>query len=101
MLTVIANHLGILIAMWVVLILLGLGILIRLVVGLRGSVTMTDLATTITRPLLLDVLPLILLAWLTTIDNTGILLRIWYYAAAVVIVLRELLSLARSLKAKL
>lgn len=101
MLTVIANHLGMLIAMWVVLILLGLGILIRLVVGLRGSVTMTDLATTITRPLLLDVLPVILLAWLTTIDNTGILLRIWYYAAAVVIVLRELLSLARSLKAKL
>lgn len=101
MLGVIASHLGMLIAMWVVLILIGLGIVIRLVVGLRGSVTMTDLATTITRPILLDVLPLILLAMLTAIDGTGILMRIWYYAAAVVIILRELMNIARALKAKL
>lgn len=98
---VIASHLGMLVAMWIVLILIGLAIVVQLVIGLRGSVSVADLATTLTRPLLVDVLPLIILALLTSIDGTFILIRIWYYAAAVVIVVRELMNIANALKTKL
>ena len=97
----VASHLGMLVAMWIVLILIGLAIVVRLVVGLRGSVSLSDLATTVTRPLLVDVLPLLILAVLTGIDGTHILMRIWYYAAAVLIVLRELMTIAAALKTKL
>lgn len=97
----VASHLGMLVAMWIVLILIGLAIVVRLVVGLRGSVSLSDLATTVTRPLLVDVLPLLILAVLTGIDGTHILMRIWYYAAAVLIVLRELMNIAAALKTKL
>ncbi|OFW75250.1 MAG: hypothetical protein A2201_09490 [Alicyclobacillus sp. RIFOXYA1_FULL_53_8] len=98
---VIASHLGMLVALWVVLILLGLSIVVRVVTGLKGTLVLADLATAVTRPLLVDVLPLILLALLMGIDGTHTLVRIWYYVAAVLIALREVVALGRVLQNKL
>jgi hypothetical protein len=93
MLSIIASHTAMLIALWVVLILIGLTIVVRLLLGLRSSMAVADLATAVTRPLLVDVLPMLIVSWLTTIDPTHVLILIWYYVIAVVISVRQLLEL--------
>ncbi|MDQ0191139.1 hypothetical protein JI721_03275 [Alicyclobacillus cycloheptanicus] len=93
MLSIIASHTAMLIALWVVLILIGLTIVVRLLLGLRSSTAVADLATAVTRPLLVDVLPMLIVSWLTTIDPTHVLILIWYYVIAVVISVRQLLEL--------
>lgn len=98
MIGVIAGHLGMLIAMWVVLIVIGCSIVARLLTAVRRSKQLGELAEAVTRPLLLDVLPLILLSLLTVIDPTHVLIRIWYYLAAVLIIVRQLMLLGRMLK---
>lgn len=98
MLGVIATHSGMLMAMWIVLIAIGVDILVHLVTALRGRADLDDLAKAVTRPVLLDLLPLILLSLLTALDGTHILVLIWYYVAAVLIVIRTLLHLSKLLK---
>jgi hypothetical protein len=98
MLSIIAAHTPMLIALWVVLILIGLTIVARLLLGLRNSIAVSDLATAVTRPLLLDVLPLLIASWLTTIDPTHVLIPIWYYVIAVVISIRQLMELGNILR---
>ncbi|MBX5435736.1 MAG: hypothetical protein IRZ33_00805 [Alicyclobacillaceae bacterium] len=88
--SVIAGHIGMEIALWVVLGLIGLGVLLRLLQNLRGSVNVSDLVHLVTRPILHDVFPLILLSWLRTIDPTHVVMIVWYYLAAVLIVIRAI-----------
>lgn len=95
MLDIISSHPGMEIMMWIVLIAIGLDILLVLVQNLRGTANIDGLATAVTKPLLYDVLPLIILSWLVAIDGSGFLIRIWYYAAAVLIILRVLLNLSK------
>jgi hypothetical protein len=91
--SIILGHLGMLIALRVVLVLIAIRILAGIVTGLRGSVDWNGLARTVTRPLLIDVLPLILLSWLLAVDPTHIVVRVWYYVAAAVIAIRILMEL--------
>lgn len=98
MLDIVMSHLGMLVAMWAVLILVGASILVQVLLALRGSVNFDNLATAVTRPLLVDVLPLLVLSWLTVVDSTQILVRIWYYVAAAFIAVRALMTLASFLK---
>ncbi|MCL6549024.1 MAG: hypothetical protein K6T30_08955 [Alicyclobacillus sp.] len=98
--SIIAGHVGMEIAMWVVLGLIGLSVLLRLILNLRGSVKVADLAQLVTRPILLDILPLILLSWLRTIDPTHVVMIVWYYVAAVLIAIRALLDIVSSLQRK-
>ncbi len=94
------HHLGMLIAMWIVLIAIGCTIVVRVLQGLRRSTNIGELAEAVTRPMVFDVLPLIILSLLTLIDPTGILIRIWYYVAAVLIVARQLMLLSGHIKSK-
>lgn len=98
MLSVITGNSGMELAMWIVLIATGLEILVRLLTGLRGTADVNRLATSVTRPLIVDILPLILLSWLTVLDGTNFLILIWYYVAAVVIIIRVLMQLASMLR---
>ncbi|QSO51970.1 hypothetical protein JZ785_24945 [Alicyclobacillus curvatus] len=100
MLSVITSslHEGMLIAMWVVMIAIGLEILITLAVGLRGKANISEMAQVVTRPVLFDLIPLIVLSWLTVLDDTHILVLIWYYVAAVLIIVRVLLALSNQLR---
>lgn len=95
--SIIAGHTGLLIAMWVAMVAIGLVALIRLVQGLGAHAKADMLAETVTRPLLLDALPLIILALLTTIDPTHLIALIWFYVAALLIVVRSLLQLIKKL----
>ncbi|MCF8566207.1 hypothetical protein LLE49_15885 [Alicyclobacillus tolerans] len=98
MMAVIGDHLGMLVAMWIVMILVGLEALIFVLTSLRGQTDMAEVAKAVTRPVLLDLLPLILLSLLTLIDHTGVLVRIWFYVAAAAIAIRALMALARGLQ---
>jgi len=98
MLSVIAGNSGMELAMWVVLIATGLGILVRLLTSLRGKTDIDKLATAVTRPVLVDILPLIILSWLTVLDGTHFLMLIWYYVAAVLVIIRVLMQLASMLR---
>lgn len=95
---IIHAHSAMLVTMWIVLILVGLNILIQLLTALRGSVNIDDLSTKATRPVLMEVFPLIIIAALTSIDGTHILILIWYYVAAILVALHALMSLGSSLK---
>lgn len=98
MLGVIASHEGMLVAMWIVLIALGLEMVIYLATHLRHKSDIDDMSKVVTRPVLFDLVPLIILSLLTALDGTHILMLIWYYAAAVLIVLRVLLRLGVHVK---
>jgi hypothetical protein len=98
MLSIIHGNFAMMVTMWIVLILVGLNILMQLLTALRGNANIDDLSTKVTRPVLMEVFPLIILSWLTVIDGTQILLLIWYYVAAVLIALRALMSLGSALK---
>lgn len=98
MLGIIASHEGMLIALWVVLIAIGLEIAVYLVSCLRGKADIEEMAKVVTRPVLFDLVPLIILSMLTAIDGTHILILIWYYVAAVLIVIRALLHLSVHLR---
>lgn len=95
--SIIAGHVGLLIAMWVAMIAIGLVALARLAQALGSHAKAGELAEIVTRPLLLDALPLIILALLTTIDPTHVIALIWFYVAALIIVVRSLLQLVRKL----
>jgi hypothetical protein len=92
------SHLGMLISMWVVMTLVGLTIIAKLIGQLRTATDWDAIARVISRPVLTDLFPLILLSMLTTLDGTHILVRIWFYAVAVAIVIRSLVALGRSIK---
>jgi len=94
----IAAHNAMLVCLWIVLALVGLTIVAKTVTGLRGKLNLAQLAETLTRPILLDIFPLILLSWLTAIDGTHILMLIWYFAAALVIAVRTLMELLQLLR---
>ncbi|MBX6351950.1 MAG: hypothetical protein IRZ10_01345 [Thermoflavifilum sp.] len=96
--SIILASLGMKVALWIVMILVGLTILAHLIRGLRGSKAMGELAECITRPVLLDLLPLLLLALLTRADPTHVLVLIWYYLAALFIALHRLLQLGELLR---
>jgi uncharacterized membrane protein len=98
MLSVIAAHQAMKLTMLIVLALIGLNIVVGLLMTLRGSADLGDLAGLATRPLLYDVLPLILLSLLTTLDPTKLLVLIWYYLAALLIAIRTVLDLGKALK---
>ncbi len=95
---IIQSHLGMLISMWVVMILVGLTIIASLINQLRTKTDWDEIAKVFTRPVLMDLFPLILLSLLTTIDPTHILVRIFFYAAAVAIVIRSLLALGNAIR---
>lgn len=95
---ILQSHPGLLISMWVVMALVGLTIIGKLIGQLRMTSDWEAIARIITRPVLTDLFPLILLSWLTVLDSTHILIRIWFYAAAVAIVIRSLLELGRLIR---
>lgn len=90
---IISDHLGMLVAMWVVLVSIGLTALIQVVRGIQGKVAVGTLVDDATRPILFDVLPLLVIAYLSHIDPTHIVAFIWYYVAAVLIVVRAVQNL--------
>ncbi|QSO46768.1 hypothetical protein [Alicyclobacillus mengziensis] len=92
------HHEGMLIAMWVVMIAIGLEIVVALAMGLRGKANMREMAEVVTRPVLFDLFPLIILSILTMLDGTHILVLIWFYVAAVLIIIRVLLALSTHLR---
>ena len=96
--SIIASHSGLLVAMWIVLVAVGLQVAMHLVTNLRSKANFSHMANAVLAPMVSDILPLILLSWLITIDGTHILIRIWYYVGAALIVLRALVSLSRSLR---
>lgn len=96
--SIIAASLAMKIALWVVLIAVGLEVLAQLYTGLRTRVGAASLATSVTRPLLVDVLPLLLLALLTRIDPSHFLILVWYYLAAALIAIRALQALSKLLQ---
>jgi hypothetical protein len=95
---ILQSHLGMLISMWVVMILIGLTIVAKLISQLRTATDWDAIARAISRPVLTDLFPLILLSMLTTLDGTHILVRVWFYAVAVAIVIRSLVELGRNIK---
>ncbi|MCL6453318.1 MAG: hypothetical protein K6T78_06750 [Alicyclobacillus sp.] len=98
MLGVIASHPGMLIAMWVALVAVGVDILVRLINSLRGSLDAEQLAVAVTRPVLTDLFPLILLSVLSALRGTHLYILIWFYVAVVLIVIRVLVRLAKALR---
>ncbi|WP_026961269.1 hypothetical protein [Alicyclobacillus herbarius] len=92
------GHAGMLVALQVVLALIAIRILVIGAMDLRQSVNWPNLAQAVTRPILLDALPLILLSWLTIVDPTHIIMRAWYYVAAALIVIRTLQDLLRRVR---
>lgn len=94
---VIAANQGLMITMWVVLVAIGLTALVNIARGLQGKFAVGEMADAVTRPMLLDVLPLIIIALLTKIDPTHVIVLIWYYVAAILIIIRNLLKLAQNL----
>jgi hypothetical protein len=98
MLSVILAHQAMKVTMLVVLALIGLNIVVNILMTLRGTADLGDLASVATRPLLFDILPLILLSLLTTLDPTKLLILIWYYLAALLIAIRTVLDLGKALK---
>jgi Na+/phosphate symporter len=96
--SIILASLGMKVALWIVMILVGLTVLANLASSLRGSTSIGDLASHVTRPVLFDLLPLILLAILTQADPTGVLVLIAYYLAALLIALNRLLQLGDLLR---
>jgi hypothetical protein len=100
MLTVILANSTMLITFQVVLILLGLGAIANIVKSWNTSVDVSNLASFITRPVLTEVFPLILLSLLTAVDPTHFVVLIFYYLAALLIAIRILLELGKVLKNK-
>ncbi|WP_067619040.1 hypothetical protein [Alicyclobacillus acidiphilus] len=98
MLAIIHSHVGLLYSMRIVLIAVALTVIANLITQLRGSINWTAVAESVTRPILVDILPLILLSWLTALDPTGVLIRIWYYVAAAVILIRSIVTLVNYLR---
>ena len=90
---VILHHQIMLIALWVVLCAIALSIVVRILTNLRGTVNFAALAESVTRPLLMDVLPLLILSWLTRFDPTHVVVLVWYYVVAVLIILKVLSNL--------
>ncbi|QQE79845.1 hypothetical protein [Alicyclobacillus sp. SO9] len=98
MLNVIAAHAGMLVMMWIVLIATGVEMLVYLAQNLRQKSDIRSAAKAVTEPLVFSILPLLILSWLTAIDGTGILIRIWYYVAAVLLVIRALIQLTTAIQ---
>jgi hypothetical protein len=97
-LNIITGHAGMLLAMQVVLIVIGLTIVGRLLLCLKGSCNIEELAAHVTRPVLSYVFPLIVISWLTVVDTTHLLVLIAYYLAALLIAVAELMNLLDMLK---
>ena len=95
---IIAHHFGMLVAAWVALGLLGLSILAKLAVSLQGGTQIGAVTDTVTRPVLMSAVPLIILSWLTMVDPTHIVAMFWYYLASVLIAVRSLLEIFQALK---
>lgn len=95
---IIEVHDTMLLSLWIVLLLIGLTVAVKVVIGLRGKLNLGHVAETLTRPLLIDIFPLILLSWLAAIDPTHVLIFIWYFLAALFIALRTLVELVRLLR---
>ena len=95
---IILGNSAMVVSMWIVLGLIGLNALVQLLSSLRSSVNLSDLAQTFTRPMLFDILPLLILAALTKLPSFHIVMMIWFFVAAVLIAIRTLLDLGQSLK---
>lgn len=102
MVGVIASHLGLYIAMLVVLVVIGLNVLVTLIQSLRVGANISGLADVLTRPMLFAIIPLLVLSWLMALDPTPyhIVIRIWYYLAALFIILENLMALGNQLQRK-
>ncbi|MCL6517756.1 hypothetical protein [Alicyclobacillus sp.] len=98
MLALISHHLGMLVALWIVLILTGLNLVVQVIKGLTGRGSWQDMASAATHPLLHHILPLLILAGLTTLDPTHFLILIWYYLAALLVIIADLLNLSQYIK---
>ncbi|MFB5192458.1 hypothetical protein [Alicyclobacillus fastidiosus] len=98
MLSIILSHASMLLAFQVVLIALGLNMIVKLVMNLRKSDQVSTLADVITRPVLTEVFPLIIISLLTMVDPTQVIVLIFYYLAALFIVVRALLEIGKLLK---
>lgn len=95
---IIIHNLGMLVSMWIVLGLIALNALVGLIAQLRGKTNLGALSELVTRPILLDVFPLILIALLTRLPNFQLVMLIWYYVAAILIAIRSLMALGKTLK---
>ncbi|MCL6592965.1 MAG: hypothetical protein K6T31_03235 [Alicyclobacillus sp.] len=98
MLSVISHHLGMLVSLWIVLLLTGVHLLVQVVKGLTGKGSWGDMAHAATHPVVFHILPLLILAGLTTLDPTHFLVLIWYYVAALLVILHTVLQLAADVK---
>ncbi|GMA61959.1 hypothetical protein NZD89_19745 [Alicyclobacillus fastidiosus] len=98
MLSIILSNAAMLLAFQVVLIVLGLNMIVKLLMNLRKSEQVSTLADVITRPVLTDVFPLIIISLLTMVDPTHVIALIFYYLAALFVVVRALLELSKTLK---
>lgn len=83
--------------MWVVLGLIGLNWLADMYRGLVGKTFTTDTLAGVLGPVLTTVLPLLVVASLTTLDSTGWIVLTGYYVAGVGVILKNLSLLKNKL----
>lgn len=100
MLSIILAHAAMLLAFQVVLVLVGLTMVVKIVSQLRTSKQLETLADIVTRPVLLEVFPLILISLLSAVTGAHVIVLIFYYLAALLIVIRSLLELSHAFKQK-
>lgn len=98
MLGVILSHAAMLLTFRVVLVVVGLTVVFQLISHIRKNENVGKLAEIVTRPVLVDIFPLILLSMLTAVDPTHVIVLIFYYLAALLIIIRALLELSNALK---
>ncbi|GEO25018.1 hypothetical protein AAC03nite_08030 [Alicyclobacillus acidoterrestris] len=98
MLSVLSAHAAMLLTFQIVLIVLGLTVVVNIVSNLWKGASLSGVGDIVTRPVLTGVFPLIIISLLTQVDPTHIIVLIFYYLAAVCIVIRALFELARSLR---
>ncbi|MFX4301073.1 hypothetical protein ACOJUR_02165 [Alicyclobacillus tolerans] len=95
---IILHHPAMLTMLWVFLVPIGLTVIFRIVNELRGKFDLEKVATLLTRPILMDIFPLLLLGLLMLADPTHVVILIWYFVAAIAIALRALVELVRQLR---
>lgn len=98
MLSVILSTPVMLLSFQVLLALMGLLAIARIVKELRGRTNFEELAAIITRPVLTRVFPVILLALLTAIDPTHVIVLVFFYLAELFIAVHTIIELGHALK---
>lgn len=97
MLSLILAHETTLLTFQVVLIVLGLNAVVKILMNLRNT-TGESLVTALTRPVLMEIFPLILISLFAAVDPTHVIVWIFYYLTALAMVIKALLDLAGLLR---